>query len=333
MKKHINNLLLPFVILIITLFPAALAANGIGDNSNYTVKEGDTLWNISSEKLKNPFLWKKLWKANSNIKNPDLIFPGQEIIIPDDITGLESVEEEKDMEPAEKEIRMTVPEKIPAKQVPVLKKNYLISREILANSGFISEVEPIFEGTVMGSPQQRNLIGRRDFVYIKISDETALSKKFYILSKPEEIIHPSTEKVVGYLIKIKGILETVGEENGNKKALILESYEEITKDDLLTPYYSIDLPLEPSDERRPHVEGVIAKVHGGHNAVGVYGIVYLDKGASAGIQIGDMFSIITHEKPNIPVGTLQIISIRPATSVAVVKKAKSEIKTGDFFKN
>ncbi len=44
----------------------------------YVVKEGDTLWAISQRFTGNPFNFPQVAK-NNNIKNPDLIFPGQEI--------------------------------------------------------------------------------------------------------------------------------------------------------------------------------------------------------------------------------------------------------------
>jgi nucleoid-associated protein YgaU len=42
------------------------------------VKKGDTLWAISKRFTGNPFNYPQVAKEN-NIKNPDLIFPGQEI--------------------------------------------------------------------------------------------------------------------------------------------------------------------------------------------------------------------------------------------------------------
>lgn len=45
----------------------------------------DCLWNISGkvEIFGDPFLWPKIWQANTNIiKNPDIIYPGQQLVIP-----------------------------------------------------------------------------------------------------------------------------------------------------------------------------------------------------------------------------------------------------------
>jgi LysM repeat protein len=49
----------------------------------YRIKQGDTLWDISSTYYRNPWLYPRLAKAN-NIKNPDLIFAGTRIVIPQD---------------------------------------------------------------------------------------------------------------------------------------------------------------------------------------------------------------------------------------------------------
>lgn len=48
----------------------------------YIVKQGDTLWDISSTLLKDPFLWPFIWKANPSIANADLIYPGNSLVIP-----------------------------------------------------------------------------------------------------------------------------------------------------------------------------------------------------------------------------------------------------------
>ena len=42
----------------------------------YTVVKGDSLWDISAHFLNTPWLWPRLWQANSQVENPHLIYPG-----------------------------------------------------------------------------------------------------------------------------------------------------------------------------------------------------------------------------------------------------------------
>src|SRR5512136_801156 len=69
---------------MILMFSFCFALSGLTEETKeaegtYTIKKGDTLWDISSKFLKDPFLWPKLWERNPYITNPHLIFPGNSI--------------------------------------------------------------------------------------------------------------------------------------------------------------------------------------------------------------------------------------------------------------
>jgi len=53
--------------------------------TTYTVKSGDSLSKIAKAQYGDGSKWKRIYEANRDkIKNPDLIYPGQEFIIPDE---------------------------------------------------------------------------------------------------------------------------------------------------------------------------------------------------------------------------------------------------------
>ena len=55
-----------------------------GPGRTYTVVKGDTLSGIAKHFYGKPGDWHRIYEANKvNIKNPDLIYPGQTFIIPD----------------------------------------------------------------------------------------------------------------------------------------------------------------------------------------------------------------------------------------------------------
>jgi len=45
----------------------------------YFIKRGDTLWDISEHYLDNPWQWPKLWSYNPDIRNPNWIYPGDQL--------------------------------------------------------------------------------------------------------------------------------------------------------------------------------------------------------------------------------------------------------------
>tara|TARA_B110000444_G_C18649327_1_gene505291 strand:+ start:221 stop:601 length:381 start_codon:yes stop_codon:yes gene_type:complete len=44
--------------------------------SSYVVEEGDTLWEIAGQFLRDPARWVDIWQPDEYLDNPDLIYPG-----------------------------------------------------------------------------------------------------------------------------------------------------------------------------------------------------------------------------------------------------------------
>jgi LysM repeat protein len=82
--KILNSLKIVLLTTAIAVSAAVSAATvELAENHpvDYTVVKGDTLWDISGKFLKEPWRWPEIWRQNSYIKNPDLIYPGDRLVL------------------------------------------------------------------------------------------------------------------------------------------------------------------------------------------------------------------------------------------------------------
>ena len=63
-------------VLLTSAAPAATVQLNPDHPETYTVQEGDTLWDLATRFLSEPWRWREIWQSNPQIDNPDLIYPG-----------------------------------------------------------------------------------------------------------------------------------------------------------------------------------------------------------------------------------------------------------------
>lgn len=341
----------------------------IPDEENvYVIKKGDTLWHISEMFLKNPFKWPDLWKTNTYIVNPHLIYPGNTVkILPTGIVvsgekakkaAIEAVPEglpvEKLQKPEEQMQEILVKVEEPALPQPPEEKPapqptheiVKVSSAIMGRHGFISVKYMEGDGMIIGSKAEGLLLSQGDIVYISLRKGTAVKEgdKFNIFTTTGKVKHPVTEKPIGFLTDIIGALEVIKvEKDGVITARIEKSYKEISKGARLKPY---ELPIQEVTVKKTAktVDGlVIASIE---DKVGLAesDIVYLDKGKNSGIDVGNIMHIFrpfikvddpmskdkkTITLPSIELGRLIIIRVEDDTSTAFITKSRQVIYRGD----
>ena len=320
--------LIPFFIAVGLILPA-FAFSQTEEIKDYKVQKGDTLWDISSKELQDPFLWPKIWKENSGISNPDRIYPGQSIKIPLYLLQKEMKEEpiqepttEKVQEP-EKEVFKEVPAQ--AKIQPLVEKNaYLVS-------GYIAD-SIVGAGLITGSPEGRNLFGINDLVYVKTDSTVNIGNKFYIIRKGAEVIHPATKQKIGYVIEILGIAEISKFEYGETIAKILVSFNDILTGDILDTFSEMEPPAVPKPFRKPYIEGYVLATKDFRLMNTNCDIVYIDKGQADGLQPGDILKTLAVGAHKVPNGTIQIISLKDNTATAIVVSSTDAVMAGNQIK-
>lgn len=355
MGDKIKQLVFLIIVVMIQLYPyVSLYAEETNKDlpEAYIIKKGDTLWGVSEKFFKNPFTWPDVWQKNDYINNPDLIYPGNKLLLRKIMPP--ALPKQKEKKPIE--AKVTTPrKKIIAKSVapPKPKKIPITDVSIFRSAGFI--VKKDFSiGNIIGSQKDHTILGYGDLIYTNIGPDknSIIGKKFTIYREVKEVIHPVTQKEMGSLIKVLGVLEIKQLYKNNSLALIVESYEDIAKKDFITDYVELEIPMIDPSIKPPEkrIQGYIIETKNTTEIVASGDIVYLDIGNNKGAAIGDTFVVyyLKEDKPNFfskmgfpafkkegfqypkkIMGELKIISKKDETSTALVTKAYLELSIGE----
>ncbi len=219
----------------------------------YIIKQGDTLWDISSRFLNNPFSWPKLWQRNPYITNPHWIYPGYPVRLSPFEEKKEEpkklvIEEKPEQKPKEevkeseiKEVKKEEPvEKKPPEPIPEEKPKEVKPAGFIdiRSAGFVSDKEYSGIGIVLESKEGKNLMSSGDIIYLafKTSDQISIGERYTIMRGTEVVKHPVTKKKVGIRYNIIGNVQIIDKFNDFYTAKVIESFDAILKGDVIHPY-------------------------------------------------------------------------------------------------
>jgi LysM repeat protein len=302
----------------------------------YKVQKGDTLWDISGREYKDSFQWPMIWKENSDIKNPDRIYPGQEIKIPHGLLKQKEVAPAAQAAPSPEAPAAPAPPALAAPAAPAggeakteliipERKDYLFSKDEMLSCGYIAK-EVSEAGRIESCVSPRNMITIDDEVYISTSRPAAPGDKFLIITT-SPVKDPVTHKKLGLLVRPVGVLQII-ESNELIKAKIVKDYDRITKGQSFIEYTEPEPPMWDEGGGEPDVSGHVAALRNGRLIGSQMEYIYLDKGAKDGLKVGDLLN--TMKGPDVN-ALVQIIVVREETSTAMVRKNNTEVDKGDPF--
>jgi LysM repeat protein len=331
---------------------------------SYTVMPGDTLWSISSQHLSDPFDWPKLWNVNPAVANPDLIYPGNILMLPNG-QPVETVQAPPppvaEAPPAEEAPEETAAAPAPAEEQQVIAEHSeeeqkapefeapepppAQSNEMLAlSSGYIAKNLPV-AARVVGTHEYRVILGDHDTIYLLPSSGFTFEEKghYTIYRRIKQVVHPVSGRVVGDLIRILGEVE-VQEVGPVSTGVIVRSFDAIEPGDEVMPTQTVEAaPTEPVVEGAGGaLSGLVLAVLGQHYIAGQFDVVYIDRGESSGVVVGDHFRVYKRgqrapayapianvQLPDRLVGEIEVLSVQGETATALLTRSTDTIALGD----
>lgn len=274
------------------LLPAVAMAQTVVVNPDapeaYTVQKGDTLWGISGRFLRDPWRWRHIWEDNPQIKNPDLIFPGDQIVL--------SYREGEPVMQVRRGGRPTVKlspsvREIPLESVAVHSIPIDAIQQFLTRPRVVGATE-LDEAPYVVSLQKEHLIGGAGHkIYVRgVGNEP--ETRYTVYRRGSVYTDPDyPDDVLGY--EALHIGDAVLEKTGDPATMVLSrTNREVLTGDRLLPATEDEIdshffPSAPDQE----VSGKIIEVVEGVSQIGQHQVVVLSLGTSDGIDIGDVMAV------------------------------------------
>lgn len=309
----------------------------------YNVKKYDTLWDISDKELKSPKKWPALWGQNPHIRNPHWIYPGETIYI----------NKQEDLNSTGQSFSppASAPYKEPVQKVGV-NPPYYYFYPLMDSVGYIKEkaVNPV--GKIIACmPRYQKEIDRGNGVYLEIKNESDLMvgdqfqilRTFYIRNKNSTsfpLVHHYITGIVE-ITKLKPKPCKCHEQIAQVEGKIITAYRTILPNDILVPYNSVNskiLVRQSNEEMNARI--LFSEDH--KDKIVENSVVFIDKGKSDGLKIGQFYDIVNHPKGELIdsdqfiekieyIGSLVVLRLEEQTSTALITYAYKDITPGDIM--
>lgn len=264
---------------------AASPSNAEDLPSVYTVKKGDTLWDISAHFLKQPWLWPSLWQANPEIKNPHLIYPGDQLYL---------VWVDGQPQLRFKNRKNLAPEmKIQRAPIATLRASVLLPylSEFLLKAQTDVEAAP----KVLGSTDARGQMSVGDRIWVDAPLD--VDSSWWIYRPAQTYARELDAKSSASVVTLQEVAQvTVLQRDGDRSEVRLTGVrQEIRQNDVLFPAPSVPTvdnitfaPTLPPEGVNPVVLGHVQD----RNYIASSEVVVIDRGAQDAMKAGQIFSLL-----------------------------------------
>jgi len=266
----------------------------------YTVKKGDTLWDIASLFLKDPWYWPEIWQRNPQVENPHLIYPG-DILTLIYVNGMPQIQLSRPGQDGEvirtegtdlngrKVVklspsihRQTLDEAIPSIPADAV-------RQFLTRPRVISADEWKLAPYIVGSDDAHLILGSSNKVYIRGElDKERL--RYSVFREGKRLEDPDTEKLLGYEVIYAGQVRISRYGVPSSGELIQTSREVLIGDRLLpTDKSAIEQQFYPHLPEST-VDGKIISLFDAISAIAKYQIAVINRGSNHGLEVGHLLA-------------------------------------------
>ncbi len=315
----------------------------------HLVVRGDTLWDLASRFLRNPWCWPDVWEYNRDaVANPHWIYPGQTIRL-DRARGLltSSTDDAAPLPVARLTPAMRTEAIAPA-PVALMASSWL---SLLRRTPLMSDAGIAQAPRIVALTAERRMAGAGDLVYVRSpapAGTPVYPRTAELRRAMAPVIDPDTGKAIALATRRVGHADWLrGVPGGPQTMRVTEASAEVMTGDLLVDSVTARGlgPVLAPHAAAPMRGRVAAILHDGRWAT-LHDIVALNRGTLHGLDAGSVVHvtrpvrIALHESPQASspasgidesVATLLVVDVLEHAALAIVMRAQDPFTTGAAF--
>jgi LysM repeat protein len=328
----------------------------------YTIKRGDTLWDLSKMYLKSPWRWPDLWGMNMDqVRNPHLIYPGQVLVL-DKSSGrarlaLGQKAGAANAPGAGDTVRLAPGVRTSAAVDPITSVSMHLIAPFLAEMAVFNADELQKAPRIVSASEDRVMMGRGDNAYVL--GDVGQSRDWQVFRQATPLTDPQTNEVLGYESRLLGSAQFVREGQPATKTtphvvpatfVMTNARSEVRAGDRLLPQPSADLTTYAPRAPSKAMTGQIVSVYGDGLVAGQNQIVALNRGSSQGMERGHVLQVLRDGRtltdrtaadgkpvlvkvPDESHGHMMVFRVFDRVSYALLLKTEFPVRAGDHFGN
>jgi LysM repeat protein len=326
---------------------SALAPNA---PESYTIKRGDTLWDLSKMYLVSPWRWPELWGMNKDqIRNPHLIYPGQELRLVKEggrarleiAGGSSGPLGDSKLQP---QIRDRGGDRQAIRSIPASLIEPFLSQPLVLDANGLAEA-----ARIVATQEGRVYVGRGDEAYVRgLSNDSVINYSAYRplrpLFDPDDTVRKTPIAYEAFYLGTVSVVRP-GEV---AKVKVESSKQEMGVGDRLLPVERQPVIFYvPKRPERP-IEARVISIYDGVRYAGGGQIATLNRGSNEGLVIGDVLQVWRAGKtiedrtlpgkqfvklPDERLGLAFVFRVSPNISYALLQGGTEPVEVGDRAAN
>jgi len=318
----------------------------------HRVVPGDTLWDLASTYLGDPYLWPQVWERNPYIKDSHWIYPGDPIAI--DVAVQEPPAEVEEVFPEETVTSEYVDSG--GFEEPFIDegepRTLGSSADVYCFADLVED-ESIYPFTIMSAERInfQDSFSEGDIVYIDggVEQGVAAGDRFFVLTRIRPLMrlvaNPKlgkvfTKETLGIVYSKIGQIKVLCAQENTAIAEITYACDPIDVGNVLQPFRPIPVPLviDPDPSNRCDVPngkpiGRIIYTRDDQLEIGGGWLVFIDLGAADGVYPGHFATIFrenpTKGMPRLVMGELGVLTVEEHYSTAILTRGWASVYIGD----